>query len=127
MSFPSIIGTETELVSCFQSVSPLSALSKKILLPEEKTNLSSLITISDEVKKSVASAYCESAVFLDQIISPVFALILYISAEDVIANRSPSLVKAKDNKLSDLIKDPIDRKFQIKDPSFAFKQKILLS
>ena len=89
--------------------------------------LFSLITREDEIKKSVASANNESAVFLDQIISPVFAFILYISAEDVIANKFPSLVSAKDNKLSDLIKDPIERIFQIREPSSVFKQRILLS
>ena len=56
-------------------------------VPEEKNIWLSLITISDEVKKSVALAYSESAVFLDQIIFPVFESILSKSADEVLANK----------------------------------------
>ena len=86
--FPLTIGAAIELTSFFQIVSPSFTLSEKILEPDEKIAWLSVITISDEIKKSVASAYNESAVFRDQRMTPDLVSILYISAEDVIAIKS---------------------------------------
>ena len=98
-----MIGAEIELICCLQLVLPLFRSSEKVFAPDEKITLSSAITISDETKKSVALAYNESAVFLDHRTEPVSTCILYISAEEVIAIKSPTRVIASDNKFCDLL------------------------
>ena len=65
--------------------------------------------------------------FLDQITLPDSELILNISADEVITNTFSSFEIAMDNKFCYLIKDAIDRIFQIMEPSFVLKQRILLS
>ena len=76
-----------ELTSFFQFVIPVSESYEYIVELDEKITSSLFRTISDEVKKSVESAYNDSAEFLDQIICPVSTLILYTSAAEVIANK----------------------------------------
>ena len=125
--FPSTIGTDTESSSFFHLSSPLFASNEKMVKLDEKITSLSVNTIPDVLKKSVALAYIDPAVFLDQIILPVLIIILNISADEVSANSSPCLDIARDNKFCDLIKDSIESIFQIKEPSLTLKHKILLS
>ena len=88
---------------------------------------SSTITISDDLKKSVACASVDSNVFTDHSISPFIEFTLNKSPEELLAITSPCLDKASDYNFCDLIKDDIDRMSQIMEPSLVLSERSLLS
>ena len=93
----------------------------------EKTISSSLITISEDWKKSVSCAKLDLATFTLQKILPSLAFTLNKLAEELSAISSPFLEIANGKRLCDFMKDYIVLTSQILVPSAVLKQSILLS